>query len=488
MANETSDIKQSFFPARKWAIGFHVALSIAAAIALLGMVNYLASRHGVRLHWSDASKQKLAPLTIRALNALTNRVKMIVFFDRREPLFSAVQALAREYEHRAPVVELEVVDYRYPGRAETIRSQYKLSSPSEGSRIIFDVNGRVRTVLASELSDFDISNPKEIRRSAFKGEQLFTSAIVSLTEGGPRKAYFLQGHGEQDPASEEERGFSKFARMLQENNIVTEKLSTLLGVEIPSDCNLLVIASPERVLEEEELGKIEKYLKQGGRMMLLFSFNGLRALTGMERLLAGWNVEVGLNMVRDPIKSQGGDLIVVRSFGSHPAVRPLARSTLTLVAPRSIRQRTGVPTSADAPRVTELAFTSSGGQVLGASRDGKGRVEKEGVIPLIAAIERGGIQGVSTDRGAARLIVAGDSLFLSNMVIEQAANMDFANLAVNWLLSRDLLLEDVPPRAIKEYAINLTQGQLTQMRWVMLGLTPGGALLVGFFVWLRRRT
>ncbi len=39
------------------------------------------------------------------------------------------------------------------------------------------------------------------------------------------------------------------------------------------------------------------------------------------------------------------------------------------------------------------------------------------------------------------MVVAGDSLFLDNQLINDGANRDFAGYAVNWLLDRPTLLK-----------------------------------------------
>src|SRR4051812_18224013 len=116
----------SFSPGRKWRIGFNVTVAALSAFALVVMANYLAARHPVRYNWSDAAANKLSPMTIRALNALTNTVKVTVFFNRNEPLFGAVTGLLKDYQLQCPKIEVELVDSRFPGRAELVRAQYKL--------------------------------------------------------------------------------------------------------------------------------------------------------------------------------------------------------------------------------------------------------------------------------------------------------------------------------------------------------------------------
>lgn len=479
----------SFSARHKWTVVANVAASVLALLAIVVMANYIAARHDKRLYVAQSSIPTLSPATLRVLGSVTNSIKVIVFFDRREPLFNAVSLLVKEYQARCPKLDIEFVDYHFPGRAAAIRNEYQLTSPSEGSRVIFDCAGRVRSVLATELSDYDFSAKKEIRRSAFKGEQLFTSALLSVTESRQLKAYLLGGHKEHDPhSSDDSNGYTKFARMLQDNNIETWTLPTLVGTNsVPADCQLLVIAGPLTSFTSDELDKIDRYLKEGGRLFALFNvFDHRVGRTGLEKLLLNWNVEVGDNWVKDRAQARPGEAneLITSEFGPHSVVKPLLRSRLHMVLPRFVGQRSPASQSADAPKVVELVFTSNEAVAVNAN----GTADRTGRMPLMVAVEKGGIQGMSADRGATRIVVAGNSLFLANGLFESAANRDFANLAVNWLLNRDLLLGDISPRPVKEYQISVTDSQARRLSWVFLALLPGAVVVVGAIVWFRRRT
>jgi hypothetical protein len=104
------------------------------------------------------------------------------------------------------------------------------------------------------------------------------------------------------------------------------------------------------------------------------------------------------------------------------------------------------------------------------------------------AVEKGGVKGVINERGTTRMVVVGDSIFLANHQIESAANRDFVALAVNWLLDRPQLVEGIGPRPVAEYRLVMSNSQLQGAQWVLLGCMPGGVLLLGGIVWLRRRS
>ena len=347
-------------------------------------------------------------------------------------------------------------------------------------------------VYAKELSEFDYNallKGQEVRRTGFKGEQLFTSAIFSLTDARPVRAYFLQGHGEHDPTdADDQRGYVKLAHVLEEAQIKVAKLEplALLSGEVPSDCELLIIANPIRPLAQEELDQVQRYLNSGGRLFVLLSKDSIGIVTGLEKLLAGWGVDVGRNVVRDAPQGKAGDAyqVIVTQFANHPVANPLARSRLLLILPRSIGARTQNPQSADAPKVAELATTGPDG-VAGRP---DGRIERQGSpVPLIVAVEKGAIKGMAADRGASRIVVVGDSYFLNNKVIEFEANRDFARNAVNWLLNRDALVPGIGAKSLKEYRIVMTASEMSGVRWLFLAGFPGGVLLVGIVIWMRRR-
>ena len=135
---------------------------------------------------------------------------------------------------------------------------------------------------------------------------------------------------------------------------------------------------------------------------------------------------------------------------------------------------------ADAPQVTELAFSSADSTLAGDA------AAPPRSYPLIAAVEQKSRAGVGNPRGTTRIIVAGDSIFLGNYYIEGGANRDFLGYAVNWLLDRPQLLEGIGPRPVTEFRLQMTRLQQREVRWVLLGALPGAVLLFGGLVWLAR--
>lgn len=499
MSNEPS-AQVSFSTGQRWRIGFNVCVSTVALLALLIMVNYVAARHFKRFQWTAHARFELHPLTIRMLQTITNQVNVVVLFDATDPLFSSVSGLMNEYRFANPKIMVETIDYtRDPSGAQLAKAKYKLDSPASKDMVIFACNGRTKVVYGKELSDYDLSNvvsgkSQEVKRKAFKGEMLFTSAIFDVTQDRKPKAYFLQGHREHNPDSDEQLlGYSKFTALLASKNIVVNKLSLQDAEEVPADCQLLIIAGPVDPLLPHELEKIEKYLNQGGRLFLLVNnYPVLVRKSGLEKILGKWGVVIGSNVVSDPDNRIASNDLILREFSDHLIVKPLAESMLYMILARSVSKRENGSSSADAAQVKELVFTGPNGITM--SDIGTNGIapnptlDRRGKIPVMVAVEKGSIQGITADRGSTRMVVVGESIFLGNETIGKAANQDFANLAVSWLLDRSQLMGGIEPRPIKEYTIMLTQSQMVNVRWILLGGLPGSVLLLGLVVWFRRRS
>src|SRR5208282_5666840 len=232
------------------------------------------------------------------------------------------------------------------------------------------------------------------------------------------KTYFLFGHGENDPGDPGGQetalgpsGYSKLAAILK-NEIDSDwdRLSLEGTNLVPADCQLLIVAGSRKgKFLPQELEKIAAYLKQGGRMLAL-----LTTECGLEPALTNWGVRLGRSRVVDLDKKCSITAQVFYTFpvSPHPIVNPLAseKMGIVMVFPRPVirvGEQSKIP---GAPEVSILATTSPEGI------DENKRVAE---YPLLAAIEQGVIPGVNSSRGGGtRIVVAGDSDFLDDQVID----------------------------------------------------------------------
>jgi ABC-type uncharacterized transport system involved in gliding motility auxiliary subunit len=486
----------SFTPGRRWKIGFDVVVRTALVLAVVVMVNYLGTRFLKRFYLSSQTRVQLSPQTLDILKSLTNHVDVILYYDTRDEsdFYSDIVTLLNEYHLANSHLSVKTVDYvRDAGEAQKIKEQYNLTSPTEKNLIIFDAGDkRIKIANGDSLTQFkyeQVYNPKqerEFRRKpiAFSGEQAFTSMLLAVTSANPFKAYFLQGHGEPSLSDTDETGYFKFGSLLAQNYIVATNLELLGDTPVPADCNLLIIAGPRMELSETELQKIDQYLNQGGRLLVLFNYYSIKRPTGLEPVLQRWGVNVGFDWVQDlkNTASTDGKDVVVSSFNQqHPVVNPLIGSGLYLILPRPISRVNWENPPTSAPQVDELAFTGPHATLAGAPGD------PPRAYPLMVAVEQKPLAGVANVRGTTRILVVGDSFAFGNQSIKSLDNSDFIAQAANWLLDRTTLLKGIGPRPVTEFRLLMTRTQQREVRWVLLGALPGTVLLFGCLVWLARR-
>jgi ABC-type uncharacterized transport system involved in gliding motility auxiliary subunit len=191
-------------------------------------------------------------------------------------------------------------------------------------------------------------------------------------------------------------------------------------------------------------------------------------------------------------RSGTGTEIVSEDFNPHPITSPLRRnSPVQLALPRAVQAVESRSARPEDPKATDLVFTGPAtvqaemlrGQLrYDPLRDRKGRTS------VMVAVERGSIPGVTAARGSTRLVVVGDAYLWSNQMLDAAANRDLASFVVNWLLDQSALLGEIPPQPIKKYRLAITERKMTGLRWILLLGLPGSVLLLGLFVWFRRRS
>ena len=498
-----SNPRPSFSPASRWKIGFDMLLRTALVLAVVVMLNYLGAQFFHRFYLSSQTRVALSSRTLTVLNSLTNRVAVTLYYNTRdsENFYPNILALLNEYRAANKNISVRTVDYvRDAGAAEKIKEQYNLpasvdspNAPPAKDLVIFDTPGRPPIVVPGEaivqhrLEQTAKEDPRQkelqFRKKpvAFNGEIMFTSKLLALASAQPFKAYFLQGHGESSLADSGQFGFSKFGLELAQNYISVTNYELTVNDSVPVDCSLLIIAAPTAALQEWELQKIDKYLAEGGRLLILFNKASIEHPTGLELIMQRWGVNVVADYVQDPQHTITGQDVQVRAFNPKTFVAPLTQFSLHMILPRPIMKVNWQNPPASAPQVDELVLSSETSTLASEPATAPRR------YPLIAAVEQKPVAGVVNRRGNTRIVIAGDSYFLGNYFIEGGSDRDFLSYAANWLLDRRELLAGISPRPVTEFRLMLTQKQSQQLDWLLLGALPGGVLFLGWLVWLVRR-
>lgn len=512
---ESPSSSPSFSAGRRFGRAVNTVVGVLSLLAIVVMVNYLATGWYRRWEFSKGGRFDLSPQTTRLLQGVTNDVEATICFDveREQELHGWSLSLLRQYANINPRIRVSSIDpTRAPGSVQQILATNQLANLPSKNFILFTCEGRRWVVFANQLSDYsnpipvegEDGQPKfEFRRTTFKGEVLFSSALFAVSYARQQKAYFVTGHGEHNPEGvSADMDYGKFAAMLREQyNIAWDRVN-LSGTNDLSDASLLILAGPARApFTSNELAKLDGYLRNGGRALILapnlpYAAGGNSTMinTGLENYLTTWNVGIRPSIVldRDYVASEN-DLIIsgTRLNLEHPVTKSMVASDMgvRLVLPRPVGRPLGAADAANAPKVEVLGLTSKEAEErITVMVNGTPTLQRnKGEFPLMVAVEKGAIAGVSADRGTTRLVVIGDSLCFNNQILDSAGNRFFAGFVVNWLLDRPQAMLEIPPKTLKDYKVTASAVQVRNLGALMVLGMPGAVLLFGGLVWFRRR-
>ena len=470
---------------RRSVFGANLAVLALLALAIFGMVNYLSVRYPARFHWDREPFTRLSGKSLRLLEPVAGDIRIVALLRPSHEAYRSTVALLQDYAAGSPNVSVELVDPdRALARTEQLTRQYRLPA---GETIVFDIGGRHRTVAASNLVEFARSGPEDAQpRRMFRGEKLFTSAIYSLTQASRPAVYFVQGHGERSPRDFDRRtGYSAIATRLRDENLDVELLNLGESRAVPNPCALMVIAGPAKEFAPFETALIRDYLDRKGRLLLLLDS---RVTTGLEPLLQDWGIQLGDDVVVDETRTLTGRELSITSYPDHPITAPLQGLATILFLPRSIRARP-FTAGGDKPSVSTLATSSVQGWAEfdpdETSPHFDPQVDIPGPVPIATAVERGPIPGVHVQIRPTRLVLLGDSSFVSNGGL-MGANADLFLNSVNWLLDREDLLS-LSPKAMEDWRLVMDAAQLNRLFWIVVVALPGLAAALGAWATWRRR-
>jgi ABC-type uncharacterized transport system involved in gliding motility auxiliary subunit len=487
------------------------AAAIALVFALVAGANYLSARHWVRGDWTKTKIYSLSQTTRKVVAGLARPVQVTVFMTRNSRLYRPVSELLNGYRAASPKIEVEVLDpERNPMRAQELLKQFAIRQ----NTVVFRSGDRKKYVEEDKIADFDYSGLQQgaaPQIKSFKGEEAFTSAILDVTEKTVSKIYFSTGHGEPKLDSQERgQGFGQLKQLLERANLSVAPWSSLGKDTLPVDASAIVVAGPKAAFLPPEVGALQKYADGGGRILLMLDpvlpeASAPPADLGFGEFLSTYGIKLGNDIVIDPanaVPMVGPETVIANDYGIHPIVRSLSEEGLPVVFPlaRSVSKPENPPagyvemmlvdTSKDGWGETSLARLEA---VKKDKEDTPGPVSIAVAVESVAK-DAGKKDAEKKDKDANapapprpfRLVAVGNSRFAANGTIGNAGNANFALNAISWLAGQERLV-GIAPKTPEQASLALTRAQVNRIGLFAIVGMPVFAIVLGVWVWYRRR-
>lgn len=470
----------NFFVSRQARYGANVTLSIIGVIGIAVFVNAIVThRFDKRADLTTLQLYTLSEQTRTVLKNLEEEVQVIAFFSTSNTQAARAKNILELYKRET---EFLTVSFKDPYIDIQLRNKYDIQR--DGTTVFINEDRQEKVTIVEE--------------------QKFTSAILKLIRNETKKIYFLVGHEEHGIDDFNNNGYSGVRAELEHQNYAAFPVSLLTEPDIPSDCEVLVIAGPKTALTRHEIDIVAKYLTRGGKLFLMLnpSVNATEDVNNrLVRLMKRWGVTIGNDIVID--KRQ-----FVPLFGpSAPApgieFHEITRAMQDLVAFPLTRSVTPAADSAVNLSVKPLAKTVGGvGNSWGETqRETDGNFSEDftnfnytaGVdIPPPVSVAIAVEQKVDanseekTEHAPTRIVVFGDSDFAANAIFRES-HQDLFLGVINWLtLEKDL----IAIRPIDLQGQTLRQMLVQDVRLVQITsvfLIPTIVFTAGLIVWWQRR-
>jgi ABC-type uncharacterized transport system involved in gliding motility auxiliary subunit len=485
---------------RQQAVRYTISgvVAVFLVIALTVMINWLSTRRFVRADWTTSQIYSLSEKTENILADLDDEIKVVVFMTPQTPMYDQVQELLERYKAASDKVTVEYIDpEREPLKTTQLAEQYGVQV---ADTVVFIYGDRTKYVTSDQMAEMDYSGVQYGQAPtmrSFKGEEQFTSAILSLVAPDVPKVYFVTGHGEAALAGAgggaSDRGLRVLEEALKRENMETAD-TTLLSGEVPDDADVLAIIGPTRAYTEAEIEALGAYLDGGGRLLValdpLIEPAGTMRPTRLEPMLDERGVIVHDDLVVDPSRRlpfYDLSAVYLEDFPPHPITNGLEGFAVLFTVSRSLAADSDaatvlVQTSDEGWGETNLGMLLRGEPVALDDADNPGPAAVGVAVEDAAAAT--GVEGAEETKY--RLVVFGDSDFLTDLDISNAGNAVLATNAFNWLAAREDLV-GIPPRDVEQVSLFLSQQQMRNLLLLVLVAMPGAAILAGILVWRRRR-
>lgn len=445
-----------------WPEQIHLMIASGIFLAILALAYQIVGRHNRRFDLTRERLHSVSGETIEVLKRMEREeIWVRAFFAEEDPVHRPLKILLKELATHHPHFHYEFYD---PDR-----------SPSEARRYRVDT---YRTTVV------EYQNRRE-KIQEFTEEAL-TNALIRLAHPETQTLCFTTGHGEAFLGDTERNGLAEWKQVLEDHPYKLKEIQGV-GLGIPRDCMAVVLAGPHYELFPQEVDLLEKYIETGKGLFLLIDPMDPGTGKSFVKLVEPLGIRLGEDVVVDKMSRVfGGDSLtpLVTQYADHAITKRFRAATFFPVA-RTVRKTSPIPEGIE---VTELARTLEGSWAetdLAKLENGEAALDSErdlvGPVSLAVALE---IQQ-APKRG--RVVVVGDSDFLTNAYLKVSGNKDFSLNILQWLMKDDRWIS-IRPKTLRFQPLFLRKNQSVGVAAFTVAGLPLAALVVGSVgIWVRRR-
>lgn len=513
-----------------WFAGFlknkpEAAIQLLLVVGIAITANLLAGELILRLDLTEDNRYTLSGASRDIAGSLQDPVTVTAYFSENlPPQLSQAEDEFRNFLEEFRAYSEGNLEYKFTN--PNANEQTELEAQQAGIQpVMIDVRERDRISQKRAYfgAVFRYGEKREVAPVIRPGSALeytIASTIKQLIIENKPKIGLLQGHGE--PTRQE---------MIEVTNELSQRyeLTDVSGLDtaaVPPDIEVLMIVAPDQELTQQELVHIDQYIMSGGRAV--FAINRVRTdpqrgiatplNTGIERLLATYNIPVNPNLVRDAnaaniqVQQRQGIFTImnqvqypylplVSNFGDHPVSEGLETVLFQFISSLDTTRADSTQNLSTLVESSDQSGTARGRFNLDPMQQWSRESFSESHIPLGASIEgvfKSAYADVDTvdvqlnKSQETSLVVFGDGDFVINGRGQQQQRLpqDNINLMVNTVdwLADDTGLIELRTQGVTNRPIEIVEeGTKTFLKYLNTFLPVVLVLVYGLYRYQRRK-
>jgi ABC-type uncharacterized transport system involved in gliding motility auxiliary subunit len=485
---------------------------IIVAVVICGIAGYINSRNYHRFDCTASGRFSLTSKTKNILKGLEKPVIISTMFNRGDrftaEMFGRVSDILAEYAYQTDMIQVVHIDpLREHTKVELLAKRISIEQITLNS-VIFECGGRSKHADIKELIE-------RMFPFNFKGEEVFTAALIAVSEEKQTGIFFTTGHGERTTEDFDPSGLSDISNALKRDNYGVVSLDILSKKKIPDGCDTLVIAGPTKGFSTEEVNIIRNYLDDGNGnlLVMLEPALGRNKPSGLKELLKDYNIEIRddaviynlANMPLFGVQTSAEVYVTKDRYQEHKITKDLTKLTTVFFGAIPIKIVTSRDNTNQSINVWKLVQASdrAWGEThveSGKKPENDKEVDLQAPLSIAVAVEPADPEtaasiahgapapkaGTSPAMGA-RLVVFGDVDFATNEYTgNYPGNLDIFLNSITWLAQKDSQLGiSAKPQDFRQAVIRPIQKRV--ISWMTVFGIPVIGVIIGSIVWWKRR-
>ncbi|PKM41142.1 MAG: hypothetical protein CVV04_01410 [Firmicutes bacterium HGW-Firmicutes-9] len=201
----------------------------------------------------------------------------------------------------------------------------------ENNGVIVTSSARSMLVQQNDMFEYGFDYTYYTNATVFTGERKLTGAIRYVTEENVPTVYQLSGHGETTISE-------RLTEAIVTENMDLKGLDILTAGSIPTDASAILLVSPQTDLSADEASILQRYLDQGGKLLLISGFCA-EPMNNLYAMLSAFGMEPvqGVIIEADGARSISGyPYYLLPVLHEHTITNPLIQDHAKIVTPTAM--------------------------------------------------------------------------------------------------------------------------------------------------------